>query len=113
MINTVTAREKRPQGGSIMSIRNLEYKAKERRSKLQQRRWSYNLACSHVKHHVKPWLQSLQSCNIKDHYCNPLCVAIESKGSYRTPNGCKLISVSFAYTKSRVTFEIDVYHSSV
>jgi hypothetical protein len=45
----VTAREKRPQGRSIVSICILEYKAKERRSELQQRRWfSTNLACAHV-----------------------------------------------------------------
>ncbi len=31
----VTAREKRPHSRSIMSIRNLEYKAKERRERIE------------------------------------------------------------------------------
>jgi len=50
-----------------MSIRNLEYKAKERTSKLGQQRWFYtNLAttitCASLVSRA-PWLQSLQSCD--------------------------------------------------
>ncbi|KAH8727288.1 hypothetical protein GQ44DRAFT_99446 [Phaeosphaeriaceae sp. PMI808] len=49
----VTAREKRPQGRSIMSICNLEYKAKERRLILRGGKWFYtNFARCHVHTHV-------------------------------------------------------------
>jgi hypothetical protein len=63
----VKAREKRPQGGRIMSICNVEYKAKERRSKLGNRGGliptSLAITCEYHELSRGPWLQSLQSCN--------------------------------------------------
>jgi hypothetical protein len=65
---TVTAREKRSHRGS-MSIRYLEYKAKERRSKLGHQSLAITCECHELAR--APWSLSLQSCNthqpIADH----------------------------------------------